>query len=49
LQADWYFVLRKEHRVRMCENWVLRNMFGLKRDEVRGKWRRLRNKELYVL
>jgi hypothetical protein len=28
---------------------VLRRIFGLKRDEVTGEWRRLRNKELYTL
>jgi hypothetical protein len=31
------------------ENVVLRRIFGPKRDEVRGKWRRLHNKELYAL
>ena len=28
---------------------VLRRIFGSKRDEVRGEWRRLHNKELYAL
>jgi hypothetical protein len=28
------------------ENWVLRRIFGPKRDEVTGEWRRLRNEEL---
>jgi hypothetical protein len=28
---------------------VLRRIFGSKRDEVRGEWRRLRNKEFYAL
>jgi hypothetical protein len=28
---------------------VLRNIFGPKKDEVRGEWRRLHNKELYAL
>jgi hypothetical protein len=28
---------------------VLRRIFGPKRDEVTGEWRRLRNKELYAL
>jgi hypothetical protein len=31
------------------ENRVLRRIFGPKRDEVTGKWRRLHNKELYAL
>ena len=33
----------------MFENRVLRRIFGPKRDEVIGNWRRLRNKEHYVL
>jgi hypothetical protein len=28
---------------------VLRRIFGSKRDEVTGEWRRLHNKELYAL
>jgi hypothetical protein len=28
------------------ENRVLRRIFGLKRDEVMGEWRKLHNKEL---
>jgi hypothetical protein len=31
------------------ENRVLRRIFGPKRDEVIGEWRRLHNKELYAL
>jgi hypothetical protein len=31
------------------ENRVLRRIFGPKRDEVTGKWRRLHNEELYGL
>ena len=30
----------------MCENRVLRRIFGPKRDEVTGEWRKLRNEEL---
>jgi hypothetical protein len=33
----------------MFENRVLRRIFGPKRDEVTGKWRRLHNKELNAL
>jgi hypothetical protein len=39
----------QEHRLRVLENRVLRKIFGPKRDEVTGKWRRLRNEELYDL
>jgi hypothetical protein len=35
--------------MRVSENKVLRRIFGPKRDEVTGEWRRLHNKELYAL
>jgi hypothetical protein len=38
--------LRAECRLRVFENSVLRRLFGPKRDEVRGEWRKLHNKEL---
>jgi hypothetical protein len=38
--------LREEHRLRMFENRVLRRIFGPKRDEVTGEWRKLHNEEL---
>jgi hypothetical protein len=41
--------LREEYRLRVFENKVPRRIFGPKRDEVTGKWRRLHNKELYAL
>jgi hypothetical protein len=41
--------LREECRLRVFENRVLRRIFGPKRDEVTGKWRRLHNKELYAV
>jgi hypothetical protein len=41
--------LREECRLRVFENRVLRRIFGPKRDEVIGEWRRLHNKELYAL
>jgi hypothetical protein len=37
--------LREEHRLRVLENRVLR-IFGPKRDEVTGKWRKMHNEEL---
>jgi hypothetical protein len=40
--------LREECRLRVFENKVLRRIFGPKRDEVIGEWRRLHNSELYV-
>jgi hypothetical protein len=41
--------LRKEHRLRLFKNRVLRKIFGPKKNEVIGEWRRLCNKELYDL
>jgi hypothetical protein len=41
--------LREKGRLRVFENKVLKRIFGPKRDEVRGEWRRLHNKELYAL
>jgi hypothetical protein len=38
--------LREEQRLRVFENRVLRRIFGPKRDEVTGEWRRLHNEEL---
>jgi hypothetical protein len=42
-------ILREEHRLGMFENRVLRRIFGLKRVEVTGEWRKLHNKELHDL
>jgi hypothetical protein len=42
-------VLKKQHRLRVFENRVLRRKFGLKRDEVREKWRKLHSGELHNL
>ena len=41
----WALTLREERRLRVFENRVLRRVFGLKRDEVTGKWRKLHNEE----
>jgi hypothetical protein len=38
--------LREERKLRVFENRVLRKVFGPKRDEVTGEWRKLHNKEL---
>jgi hypothetical protein len=42
----WSLTLREERKVRVFENMVLRRIFGPRRDEVMGDWRRLHNKEL---
>jgi hypothetical protein len=38
--------LREERRLRVFEKTVLRGIFGPKRDEVTGGWRKLHNEEL---
>jgi hypothetical protein len=38
--------LREERRLRVLENRMLRRIFGPKRDEVTGEWRKLHNEEL---
>ena len=40
----WSFTFREEHRLRVFENRVLRRIFGPKRDEVAGEWRKLYEK-----
>jgi hypothetical protein len=42
-------MLREEHRLWVSENSVLRGIFGPKRDEVTGEWRKLHNEELHNL
>jgi hypothetical protein len=42
----WSLTLREEHRLRAFENRVLRRIFGPKRDEVTGEWRKLHNEVL---
>jgi hypothetical protein len=55
----WSLTLRKEHRLKvfenrvlkgkLFENRVLKGKFGLKRDEVTGSWGKLHNEELHNL
>ena len=42
----WSLTLREERKLRVSENMVLRRIFGPRRDEVTGEWRRLHNEEL---
>jgi hypothetical protein len=41
--------LKEEWRLRVFNNRLLRRVFGSRRDEVTGVWRRLHNEELYAL
>jgi hypothetical protein len=48
----WSLTLREERRLKVFENSVLRRVFGSRRDEVTGEWRKLHNEEpndLYTL
>jgi hypothetical protein len=45
----WSLTLREEHGLKVFENRVLRRIFGPKRDEVTGDWRKLHNGELHNL
>ncbi|KAJ4438275.1 hypothetical protein ANN_14214 [Periplaneta americana] len=45
----WTLTLKEEQRLRVFENKVLRKIFGAKRDEVTGEWRKLHNAELQAL
>ena len=41
--------MREENRLRVFENKVLRKIFGAKKDEIAGEWRKLHNAELHAL
>jgi hypothetical protein len=45
----WSLTVREEHILGVFENRVLRRIFGPKRDEVTGEWRKLHNEELHDL
>jgi hypothetical protein len=47
--AEFLFKHIQYLRLGVFEKKVLRRIFGPKRDEVTGEWRRLHNKELYAL
>jgi len=44
----WSLTLSEERRLRVSENRVLRRVFGPKRDEVTGDWRKLHNEEIMI-
>jgi hypothetical protein len=45
----WSLTLRKEHRLRVFENAVLRRICQPRRDEVKEKWRKMHSEELHIL
>jgi hypothetical protein len=46
---SWCLTLREEHRLRVFGNRVLRTIFGPKRDEVTGEWKKLHSEDLHIL
>ena len=45
----WSLTLKEKHRLRVFEKEVLMKIFGAKRDEITGEWRKLHNSELHAL
>jgi hypothetical protein len=45
----WSLTLREQRRLKVFENRLLRRIFGPKRDDVMGDWRKLHNEELHNL
>ena len=44
----WSLTLKEEHRLMVFENKVLRKIFGAKRDDIAGEWRKLHNAEQHA-
>jgi len=44
----WSLTSREERRLRVFENRVLRRIFGPKKEEVTGEWRKLYNEEIMI-
>jgi hypothetical protein len=45
----WSLILTEEHILGVFENTVLKRIFGPKRAEVTGEWKKLHNEELHDL
>ena len=45
----WSLTLREERRLRVFWNRVLREIFGPKKDDVTGDWKKLHNEELDIV
>jgi hypothetical protein len=45
----WSLTVKDERKLRVFENRALRRIFGPKRDEMTGDWRKLHNEELHNL
>jgi hypothetical protein len=45
----WSLTLREKHGLRVSENRFIRRIFGPKRDDITGEWKKLHNEELHNL
>jgi hypothetical protein len=45
-RETWSLTLREERMLRVFENIVLRKIFGPKRNEIKGEWKKLHNEKL---
>jgi hypothetical protein len=43
----WSLIRMEEHRLRVCQNRILRSMYGPKRDEVTGEWGKFHSEEFH--
>jgi hypothetical protein len=43
-----FITLREEHRLRLFDNRVLSRIFGTKRDEMKGEWKKLHNENFII-
>jgi hypothetical protein len=48
-RENWSLTINEEHKLRLFENRVLRRIYGPKRDELIGGWRKLHDEELHNL
>jgi hypothetical protein len=46
-KATWSLPLREEYRLKVFENRVFKRIFGQRRDEMTGDWRKLQNEEIH--
>jgi hypothetical protein len=49
VNVTWLLTLREKRRLSVFENRVLRRIFGPRRNETTGDWRKLHNEKLHDL
>jgi hypothetical protein len=49
IKLGLFLIFRNEHRLMVIENRSLKRIFGPKRDEVTGEWRKLHSEKLHIL